>query len=429
MLKRLTNFSLKMFAQLFPSEKPLLFTGAGSTNQIASFARASGSIRPLLVTIPSFVRRGALDDLLEHFSELGCKVTVFDGVIPNPTYDVIEQGIELCNENDCDSVFVVGGGSAIDAAKVIAACCSNNASVEQVVGLLKVRQPTLPFYVVPTTSGTGSEVTNAAVISETKTHQKKFVVDPKLVPSAAALDANMLKTLPAHITAETGMDALTHAVEAYTSVNRFADAERDAKLAIKLLLEYLPVVYEDGDDLEAREMVALASFLAGYAFNKSGLGYVHAISHQISAHYNTPHGLANAVILPRVMRFNKPACSNRLAQLERMESGKVNGTDEQAADRFIQRVEALGQQLDIPAGLGELKTEHYDAIAKNARKEAWSFYAVPRLMKQAQCKEILASITAGATAASPVTKKDHSTDNSSVSDTQDSPMKQFSVAS
>ncbi|NES01101.1 MAG: iron-containing alcohol dehydrogenase, partial [Symploca sp. SIO1B1] len=237
-----------------------------------------------------------------------------------------------------------------------------------------------------------SETTNSAVISETKTHQKKFVVDPKLIPSAVALDANMLKSLPPHITAATGMDALTHAIESYTSVNRFSDAERDAKLAIKLLLEHLPIVYEDGNNLEARQLVSLASFLAAYAFNKSGLGYVHAISHQLSAHYNTPHGLTNAVILPRILRFNKPVCADRFADLERMLSGVSVGSDEQLADKFIERVDALGQRLNIPSGFKELETKHYEAIIRNALKEARSFYAVPRLMSPAQCQDILASI-------------------------------------
>ncbi|MEM9541552.1 MAG: iron-containing alcohol dehydrogenase [Cyanobacteria bacterium P01_E01_bin.42] len=397
MLKRLTNFALKMFVVLFPSEKPLLFVGVNSTIQLASLARASGSKRPLLVTGKSLLKRGLLDELLEHFKNEGCEVTVFDGIIPNPTYEVIEEGIRACQENDCDSVFAIGGGSAIDAAKAIAACSSNNVSIERVVGLLKVKKPTLPFYVVPTTSGTGSEVTSSAVISETQTHQKKFIVDPKLIPSAAALDANMLKSLPPHITAATGMDALTHAIESYTSLNRFSDAERDAKLAIALLFEYLPVVYKDGNNLEARQSVALGSFLAAYAFNKSGLGYVHAISHQLSAHYNTPHGLTNAIVLPRILRFNKPACSARFANLERMLSGTNPGVDEQLADRFIARVDALARELNIPSELKELETKHYNAITKNALKEAKSFYAVPRLMSSKQCKNILASITKGVT--------------------------------
>ncbi|MEM7064641.1 MAG: iron-containing alcohol dehydrogenase [Cyanobacteria bacterium P01_B01_bin.77] len=405
MLKRLTNFSLKMFTVLFPSEKPLLFTGVDSTIQLVSLAQASGSKRPLLVTEKFLIKLGLIDGVLEHFKNKGCDVSVFDGVIPNPTYEVIEDGLRVCKENNCDSVFAIGGGSTIDAAKVIAACYTNEVDVAQVVGLLKVKQPTLPFYAVPTTSGTGSEVTNSSVISETKTHQKNFIVDPKLVPSATALDPHMLKSLPPHITAATGMDALTHAIESYTSVNRFSDAERDAKRAIKLLLEHLPVVYEDGNNLESRQLVALASFLAAYSFNKSGLGYVHAISHQLSAHYNTPHGLTNAIILPRILRFNKPVSADRFAQLERMLSGVSAGSDEQLADRFIERVDALRQQLNIPDGFKELETKDYDVITRNALKEARSFYAVPRLMSLAQCKEILVSLTAGATTESPIAQK------------------------
>ncbi|NEP14860.1 MAG: iron-containing alcohol dehydrogenase [Symploca sp. SIO2C1] len=309
MLKRLTNFSLKMFIVLFPSEKPLLFTGVNSTIQLASLASASGSKRPLLVTEKFLLKLGLLDGVLERFKNEGCEVTVFDGVIPNPSYKVIEDGIRACKENDCDSIFAVGGGSTIDAAKVIAACCSNDVGVEQ-----------------------------------------------------------------------------------------------DAKLAIKLLLEHLPVVYKDGNNLEARQLVSLASFLAAYAFNKSGLGYVHAISHQLSAHYNTPHGLTNAIILPQILRFNKPVCADRFANLEQMLSGVSVGSDEQLADRFIKRVDALGQQLNIPSRFKELETKHYEAITRNALKEAKLFYAVPRLMSPAQCKNILTSIAAGATAASPGTE-------------------------
>ncbi len=318
MLKRFINFAIKIFTSLFPSEKPLLLTGKDSALKLASLLRLSGYRRPLLVTEKSLLELGLLDGVLGQLKNEGCDVSLFDGVVPNPTCDVVEAGISACKANDCDSVFVVGGGSAIDVAKVIAACRAMNVGVHAVVGLLKVKQPTLPLYVVPTTSGTGSEVTSTAVISDTKTHEKNFVVDPKLIPSVAALDPELIKSLPSHITAATGMDALTHAIEAYTSLNRFSDAERDAELAIQLLIKYLPVVCEDGNNIKAREWVAIASFLAGYAFNKSGLGYVHAISHQISALYNTPHGIANAVILTRVLRFNQGVCAHRLAKLETM---------------------------------------------------------------------------------------------------------------
>lgn len=396
MLKRFINFAIKIFASLFPSEKPLLLTGKDSALKLASLLRLSGYRRPLLVTEKSLLELGLLDGVLGQLKNEGCDVSLFDGVVPNPTCDVVEVGISACKANDCDSVFVVGGGSAIDVAKVIAACRAMNVGVHAVVGLLKVKQPTLPLYVVPTTSGTGSEVTSTAVISDTKTHEKNFVVDPKLIPSVVALDPELIKSLPSHITAATGMDALTHAIEAYTSLNRFSDAERDAELAIQLLIKYLPVVCEDGNNIKAREWVAIASFLAGYAFNKSGLGYVHAISHQISALYNTPHGIANAVILTRVLRFNQGVCAHRLAKLETMLDDDAKGSEDSLANRFVERVELFAKRLDIPSELAELETKHFDEITTNALKEARWSYAIPRNMSRAQCKEILSSIAAAA---------------------------------
>ncbi|MCG8620038.1 MAG: iron-containing alcohol dehydrogenase [Desulfobacterales bacterium] len=359
---------------------------------MASLVRESGYKRPLLITGATLLKRGHLDNLLSHFETEGLQVAIFDGIPPNPTDEVIRDGVKAVAQSNCDCLFVVGGGSAIDAAKVIAACCTNNFKVENAVGLLKVKTPTLPCYVAPTTSGTGSEVTNAAVISDSRTHQKKFVIDPKLIPMAAALDPLLLKSLPQRITAETGMDALTHAIEAYTSLNQFSDAERDAELAVKLLIRHLPRAYENGDNLESREWVAMASFLAGAAFNKSGLGYVHAISHQISAHYNTSHGLANAVLLTRVMRFNKPACAHRLAALERILGGEASGDNETLADQFIERIEKLSDQIGIPRKIEGIKSTDLDTITTNALREAKWSYAVPRLMNRAACNKILMSM-------------------------------------
>lgn len=392
MIKKTINLSLKLFTLLSPSEKPLLFTGPNSTAKLVKLWEESGYTKPLIVTEKHLVQLGLIDDTIAQFRKGGHDPVIYDGIEPNPTFAVVEAGIKTCKENQCDSIFVIGGGSAIDAAKVIAACVSNQKSVEQVVGLLKIKKPTLPFFAVPTTSGTGSEMTNAAVISETSTHQKKFVVDAKLLPRATALDPILIKSLPPHITATTGMDALTHAIEAYTSLNQYTDAKRDAELAVKLLLTYLPKAYKNGEDLEAREQVALGSFLAGYAFNKSGLGYVHAISHQISAHYNTPHGLANAVILPRVMRFNLEKSAERLAALETMMNSHAKGNSTQLATKFITRIEHLSNTLNIPDGLEEIEEKDYSKIAKNALKEARLFYAVPRTMKPQECNNILKSI-------------------------------------
>ncbi|MCV6587013.1 MAG: iron-containing alcohol dehydrogenase [Marinibacterium sp.] len=388
-------YGLRVVSTLFPVQKPLLFSGAGSLGKLVDYMTEGGYRRPLLVTDAFLLQNGMLDGLLAQLRDLGCEVTVFDGIIPNPTFAVVEAGLAQSRAGNCDAVLAVGGGSAIDAAKVIAAAHTDARPLAKLVGNLKIKVPPLPFFVAPTTSGTGSETTVAAVISDTQTHKKRFFVSPKLVPIAAALDPELLKSLPAAMTAAVGMDAFTHAIEAYTSRNTFDDTDRDARMAIALLGKYLPVVVADGNNLEAREKVALASFLAGYAFTKASLGYVHAISHQISAQYNTPHGLANAIILPRVLRFNKPAVADRLAALERMFDPQASGSDDALATAFIARVDALQDQIGIPDRLEDLQPADYDKITADALAEARVTYAVPRVMKKPDVQRILEATARG----------------------------------
>ncbi|MEM1182250.1 MAG: iron-containing alcohol dehydrogenase [Acidobacteriota bacterium] len=399
MLESPTTYALKALSTLRPPQKPLAFIGPGSSEELADLLIASGHRRPLLVTGTFLLSRGRLDGLLERFRSQGCDVTIFDGVVPNPTFAVVEDALGLSRANGCDSVFAVGGGSAIDVGKVVAAASVDGRDLHRLAGLFKIKKTPLPLYAVPTTSGSGSEATAAAVISDTQSHRKTFFVDPTLVPIAAALDPELLKTLPAGMTAAVGMDALTHAIEAFTSRNRFPDSDRDAALAIQLLFEFLPTAYRSGDDLKARERVALASFLAGYAFAKSSLGYVHAISHQISAHYDTPHGLANAVILPRILRFNRSASAERFAALEtRLANGSADraaSTASDLANRFIARVDALGEEIGIPGRLEELEAKDFPSIIRRARSEARRSYAAPRAMRPVHVEAVLRSIATG----------------------------------
>lgn len=390
------RLALRTLSTLYPPQKPLVFSGSGSTGKLIDLLLANGGRRPLLVTDNFLLKNGMLDNVIAQLDEAGAEVTIFSGTVPNPSLAVVEAGLKMGVEDNCDSCIAIGGGSVIDTAKVISAALTNQQGVAKLVGILKVRTPPVPFYVVPTTSGTGSEVTTAAVISDPQTHRKQFFVDPKYIPLATALDPEILHSLPPSLTATTGMDALTHAVEAYTSRNRFADTDRDAALAIKLIFQYLPRAYNDGSDLEAREKVALASFLAGYAFTKSSLGYVHAISHQISALYNTAHGLANAVILPRVLRFNLPKSYQRFANLERFLSGQQRDAQpEELAEAFIKRVDLLSERLNIPENLAEIKAIDFRIIERNARSEARFSYAVPRTMNSRQVRQILTSLIEG----------------------------------
>lgn len=396
MIRSPIAFALRTMNRLYANEKPLTFSGSGAIIKLADLMVRSGAKRPLLVTDSFLLSNGMLSNLLDFLKQEGCEVTVFDGIIPNPTFAVVEAGIAAIQQGKCDSVFVVGGGSAIDAAKVMAAASTSRKPLEKRAGLLKVDRPLLPFYVVATTSGTGSEVTTAAVISDSKTHKKKFFVDPKYVPIAAALDTDLLVSLPGPMTAGTGMDALTHAIEAFTSRARTAETDRDAATAVRLIVEFLPIAYADPQNARAREMVALGSFLAGNAFTRTSLGYVHAISHQISAHYNTPHGLANAVLLPRVLRFNRTASAKRFAELERMLRDGTNLPFAAIqAEQFIARIDALAETVGIPSAIEDVKSEDFAAIAKDALAEARSSYAVPKTMHKADVVRILQSVATG----------------------------------
>lgn len=389
-------FGLRAMSRLFTPEKPLTFSGKGAMIKLADLMVSSGYTRPLIVTDGFLLQNGMLDDLLAFLKQAGCEPTVYDGIIPNPTFAVVEEGVAAIRTGKCDSVFAVGGGSAIDAAKVMASASTSKKPLAKLAGFFKVDQPLLPFYTVVTTSGSGSEVTTIAVISDSVTHKKKFFVDPKYIPVAAAFDTDLLVSLPGSMTAGTGMDALTHAIEAFTARARTASTDRDAATAIRLIVDFLPVAYANPEDERAREMVALGSFLAGNAFTRAGLGYVHAISHQISAHYDTPHGLANAVLLPRVLRFNKDTCSDRYAELERM----LQGTRDlpyapSQAQQFIERVDALADKLGIPLRLDDVQEQDFAAIAKDALAEARTSYAVPKVMHKRDVVKILQSVVDG----------------------------------
>ncbi|MDA5558494.1 iron-containing alcohol dehydrogenase [Shimia sp. MMG029] len=396
MIRSPMAFALRAMNRLFTPEKPLTFFGHEAMIKLADLMMRSGSKRPLIVTNSFLLQNGMLDTLLAFLKQEGCDVSVFEDIVPNPTFAVVGAGISAIRTGQCDSVFAVGGGSAIDAAKVMAAASTNKKSLQKLAGILKVRQTPLPLYVVATTSGTGSEVTTAAVISDTTTHKKNFFVDPKYLPIAAAFDTDILTSLPGPMTAGTGMDALTHAIESFTSLARTPATERDAATAVRLIVEFLPIAYRDPENARAREMVALGSFLAGYAFTRTSLGYVHAISHQISAHYNTPHGLANAVLLPRVLRFNEKACGDRFATLERVLTQDSNpGEAAQQASAFIHRIDALADSVGIPALLEDVQQSDFAAIARDALAEARSSYAVPKKMRKSDVATILDSVVTG----------------------------------
>jgi len=384
------TLSLKSLLRFYPAPEPLVFQGTGSMEDLITHMKRMDLESVLLITTHSFVKNRRIDSVLKAFANARIRVEIFTGVPPNPSLDDVEKGSALCREKHCGAIYAMGGGSVIDAAKAMAAQVGNHVPAKKLMGLFKVRRKALPLYVVPTTSGSGSEVTNAAVISDPVTHQKGFLFDHKVVPLAIALDPIASRSLPPSMTAATGMDALTHAIESYVSKISDEKAERMAISAISTIFEILPNVYTDGHDLSAREKMAVASYEAGIAFTRSGLGFVHAISHQLTAFYQIPHGVANAVILPHVLQISKPKITPALARLARVIGvGAADQDDDSLADMFIAAIEGLSAKLGLPNGFPEIREADMERIATNAIKEATFNFPVPMMLKPSDCKAIL----------------------------------------
>jgi alcohol dehydrogenase class IV len=383
----------RLFAPLMPDRSPVTFVGPGSAKVLCSSIGQSGVTKCLVVTDRGLVELGLVGNITADLEKAGVECAVYSGVEPDPTFTHVQEGLDKLRSAGAQAVVAVGGGSPMDAAKIIATMATNDKPIHKLKGWFRVRKPPMPLYAIPTTAGTGSEVTVVAVASDPTTHAKNFFVDPKLVPSMAALDASLMVGLPPHITAATGMDALTHAVESYLTPIANAQTERYATMAVRLIFENLPKVHKDGNDLSARGEMALASFYAGMAFSRTGLGYVHAIAHNLGATYGTPHGWANALVLPHVLEFSAGPARKQLAQLADI-VGVGGTTIDEKARRFIEAVRALKESVGIPPTLADLKRGDIPSIAKRALAEAWATYPVPRYMNQVQAEELISKLVA-----------------------------------
>jgi alcohol dehydrogenase class IV len=387
---RIWQFLLKISTPLLFFRTPELFTGPGSSLKLCEHIAGTGVKHLLIVTDGMLVKIGLLNPLLDRLRRLGVAFVVYDGVMPNPTIEQIETGLEMLKREKCSAILAIGGGSSIDAAKVIAARATNPYKIVHMSGLMRVLFRLLPLYVVPTTAGTGSEVTIAAVVSDPSTTRKFAIMSPRMVPICAALDGALMTGLPPPITSATGMDALTHAVEAYISRNHTKKTDAEALEATRLIMQNLPEAVRNGTNVEARQNMALASFKAGVAFTTAGVGYVHAIAHNFGAYYHVPHGLANAIILPRVLEFSKPNCTARLAKLAEVSGLKKGGESEgELADAFIRRVREMNAEFGIPTQVDKLRAEDIPAITDKALSEAHMFYAVPRYMDTPECEAFI----------------------------------------
>ena len=385
------QFLLKWSSKLLPFRTPdPLFTGPGSSLQLCDHIAKTGVKKLLIVTDGMLVKIGLLNPMQEKLRQLGVNFVVYDGVLPNPTIAQIETGLAMLKKEGCTAILAIGGGSSIDAAKVIAARARNPIPITWMAGLMRVVIPPLTLYAVPTTAGTGSEVTIAAVVSDPATTRKFAIMDTALVPKGAALDGALMTGLPPAITAATGMDALTHAVEAYISRNSTAKTDQEALDATRLIMQHLTTAVKNGTNVEARQAMAQASFKAGVAFTIAGVGYVHAFAHNFGAYYHVPHGLANAITMPHVLDYSKGHCTARLAKLAEV-SGlkKGNETEMQLADAFIAKIRAMNADFGIPTQIEKLKEADIPAIVQKAQDETFWFYAVPRYMDDAQCASFL----------------------------------------
>lgn len=393
LIYRIYMMIFKFVTWCLPFREPELLTGPGAALEMCRAIAGKDARKLLLVTDEMLPKLGLIAPIEAELKKHGMEVVIFDRVQPDPTIALIEEGLKVLQDNQCDAILAVGGGSSMDAAKVIAARAKNNKPISKMAGLFRVFWGIIPLYVVPTTAGTGSEVTIAAVVSDPENRRKFAIIDLKLVPEMAALDAELMKGLPPHITSATGMDALTHAVEAYISNNALKRTDEKAIAATQIIMKHLPTAVHDGQNTEARQQMALASYYAGFAFTQAGVGYVHAISHNFGARYHTPHGLGNAIVLPYVLEYSKPNCAQRLAELAEycgMKSG--NESVEELAERFIDRIREMNADFGIPTKLDALQASDIPEIADAALKEARFTYAVPRYMDQKICEDFITKI-------------------------------------
>ncbi len=379
-----------LVTRFIPIPQPTLLVGPGSSGRLGQAVAGFGHAKILIVTDSIISKLGLLKNLTDALTAGGAQYVVFDEITPDAPIPLIERGIAFYKEHDCDAIVAFGGGSSMDASKAIAVSVNNPKPLRQLAGYLKGLRTPVSIYAVPTTAGTGSEVTVAAVISDPERQSKLVIVDPRMVPKMAALDPSLMTGLPPHITAATGIDALTHAIEAFVGNWCTPYSDGMALSAVGLIFENLRTAYRDGGNLEAREKMSLASTYAGFAFTRANVGYVHAIAHQFGGKYHTPHGLANAIMLPLVLKYSSPAITERLALLAvRARVGTEGEDSEVLAQKFLDAVDQLNRDLGIPTYLAALQEADIPALAKAACHEAHTGYPVPRYMTQQVCEGII----------------------------------------
>ena len=387
-----TVFRLAM--PILPYYEPKIMHSTDQVPQVLADKRI-GSV--LLVTDPGIARLGLTHGLEAAFTQVGIDCTVYANTQANPTVSNVEEAAALYREHGCRAIIGFGGGSAMDCAKGVGARIAQpNKPINKMRGLLRVHRLLPLLIAVPTTAGTGSEVTLAAVITDDETHYKYPINDFVLIPRFAVHDPEFTRGLPASITGQTGMDALTHAVEAFIGRSTTPYTRKMARQAVQLIHDNLLEAYEHGDNMRARRNMLSAAYKAGVAFTRSYVGYVHAIAHSLGGRYGIPHGLANAIILPHMLRAYGEAAAPKLADLARMAGiAPANAQDGLAAEAFIDWVDRMNDALGIPKYVSGIRRSDIPQMAAHADAEANPLYPVPLLMDRLELEHMYEVVAGG----------------------------------
>lgn len=389
---RTFQFFFKIALPVLPYREPAILK---EVEDIAEVLKTKKKDKVLIVTDKGITSLGLIDGLKKALEENQVEYVIYDDTVPNPTIDNVEEARKLYVENNCQAVIGFGGGSAMDCAKVVGArIVKPKKPVSKMKGLLKICKKLPLFFAVPTTAGTGSETTLAAVITDSQTKHKYPINDFSLIPRYAVLDYKVTLALPKHITSTTGMDALTHAVEAYIGRSTTKHTRAMAEEAVILISKYLKRAYDNGQDVEAREKMLRAAYCAGIAFTQSYVGYVHGVAHSLGGQYSVPHGLANAVILPYFLEEYGESCYKKLGKLARIAKVAENkDSDKEASLKFISWIKQMNKSMDIPNKITNIDKEDIAKMAKHADKECNPLYPVPKLMNAKELEKMYYTIS------------------------------------
>lgn len=346
--------------------------GEDSVLEAGTLMNSLGGKKALIVTDEFLAKSGMADQIQKILKEAGVESIIFDGAEPNPKDVNVESGLEVFNKEKCDSIISLGGGSSHDCAKAIGLVASNGGNIKDYEGVDKSTKPMCPMIAINTTAGTASEITRFCIITDTSRHVKMAIVDWRVTPQIAINDPKLMIGMPPSLTAATGMDALTHAIEAYVSTNANPLTDAAALMAITMITQYLPKAVANGVYMKARDKMAYGQYLAGIAFNNASLGYVHAMAHQLGGYYNLPHGVCNAILLPHVEEFNLIGNANRFRDIAKAMGENIEGLSTmEAARKAIAAIRQISEQVGIPQNLRSLgvKEEDFDIMAENAMKD------------------------------------------------------------